>query len=66
MLPNHSCFGAIDEEHFLAGTRLLSSLEKINSSFLRKKLRKCRSSHNFTRMLLSGVSVDSIIGEGYL
>ena len=28
MLPNHSCFGAISEEHFMEGTRLLSSLEK--------------------------------------
>ena len=43
MLPNHSCFGAIPEEHFLEGTRLLSSLEKINSSFLRKEFRRnCR------------------------
>ena len=43
MLPNHSCFGAIAEEHFLEGTRLLSSLEKINSRFLRKEFpRDCR------------------------
>ena len=28
ILPNHSCFGAIAEEHFLEGIRLLSSLEK--------------------------------------
>ena len=43
MLPNHSCFGAIAEEHFLEGTRLLSSFEKLNSSFLRKEFRRdCR------------------------
>ena len=43
MLPNHSCFGAIAEEHFLEGTRLLASLEKINSSFLSKEFRRdCR------------------------
>ena len=43
MLPNHSCFGAIEEEHFLEGTRLLSSLDKINSSLLRKKFHEdCR------------------------
>ena len=28
MLLNHSCFGTIAEDHFLEGTRLLSSLEK--------------------------------------
>ena len=39
MLPNHACFGAIAEEHFLEGTRLLPSLEKINSNFLRQKFR---------------------------
>ena len=43
MLPNHSCFGAIEEEHFREGIRLLSPLEKINSSILRKVFRKdCR------------------------
>ena len=40
MLPNHSCFGTIAEEHFLEGTRLLASLEQINSSLLRKELRR--------------------------
>ena len=43
MLPNHSSFGAIEEEHFVAGTRLISSLETVNSSFLRKDFHKdCR------------------------
>ena len=43
MLPNLSCFGPISEEHFLEGTRLLASLEKMNSNFLRKEFRKdCR------------------------
>ena len=43
MLPNHSRFGAIEEENFPEVTRLLSFLEKINSSFLRKKFhRDCR------------------------
>ena len=40
---NLSCFRAIAEEHFLEGTRVLASLEKINSSFLRKEFpRDCR------------------------
>ena len=43
MLPNCSCFGAIAEELILEWTRLLSSPEKINSSFLRKEFRRdCR------------------------
>ena len=43
MLPNHSGFGAIKEEHFLEGNRLLSSLERMNSNYLRKESRKhCR------------------------
>ena len=43
MLPNHPCFEAIAQEHFLEMTRLLSSLEKKDSSFLRKEFhRDCR------------------------
>ena len=43
MLPNHSYFAAITEKPFLEWTPLLSSLEKLNSSFLRKEFRRdCR------------------------
>ena len=43
ILPNHSYFGAIEEEHFMEGIRLLSSFEKINSNFLPKEFPKdCR------------------------
>ena len=38
MLPNPSWFRAIAEEHFLERTRLLSSVKKTNSSFIRKKV----------------------------
>ena len=66
MLPNHSCFGAISEEHFLEGTRLLASLEKINSSFLRKEF--CRDCRRFLEDLvstiLSTVAARSQIGQG--
>ena len=66
MLSNHSCFGAIPEEHFLEGTRLLSSLEKVNSSFLRKEF--CRDCHRFLEDLvstiLSTVAARSPIGQG--
>ena len=66
MLPNHSCFGAIAEEHFLEGTRLLASLEKINSSFLRKKLRRdCRRFlEEFVSTILSTVAARSLTGQG--
>ena len=66
MLPNLSCFGAVAEEHFLEGTRLLSSLEKINSSFLRKEFRRdCRRFvEDFVSIILSKVAARSPIGQG--
>ena len=66
MLPNHSCFGAIAEEHFLEGTHLLSSLETINSSFLRKEFcRDCRRFlEDFVSNILSTVDARSPIGHG--
>ena len=66
MFSNHSRFGAIAEEHFLEGTRLLASLEKINSSFLRKEFR--RDSLRFLEYLVSTifstVAARSPIGQG--
>ena len=66
MLPNHSCFGAIAEEHFLEWTRLLASLEKINSSFLRKDFRRdCRRFlEDSVSTILSTVATRSPIGQG--
>ena len=66
MLPNHSCFGAISEEHFLERTRLLASLEKINSSFLRKEFRRdCRRFlEDLVSTILSTVAARSQIGQG--
>ena len=66
MLLNHSCFGAIAEEHFLEGTRLLSSVEKINSSFLRKEFRRdCRRFlENSVSTILSTVAARSPTGQG--
>ena len=66
MLPNHSCFGAISEEHFLEGTRLLASLEKINGSFLRKEFRwDCRRFlEDLLSTILSTVAARSQIGQG--
>ena len=66
MLPNHSCFGAIAEEHFLEGTRLLSSVEKVNNSFLRKEFRRDyrRFLEDFVSTILSRVAARSPIGQG--
>ena len=65
MLPNHSCFGAIAEEHFLEGTRLLSSLEKINSSFFRKEFRReCRRFlEDLVSTIFSTVAARSPVGQ---
>ena len=66
MLPNLSCFGAIAEEHFLEGTRLVASLEKTNGSFLRKQFRKdCRRIlEDFVSTILSTVAERSPVGQG--
>ena len=65
-LPNHSCFGAIAEEHFLEGTRLQSSLQNISNSFLRKEFRKdCRRFfEHLVSTILSTVAVRSPVGQG--
>ena len=66
MLPNHSCFGAIAEEHFLEGTRLLSSVEKLNSSFLRKEFPRDsrRFLEDFVNTILTTVAAISPTGRG--
>ena len=68
MLPNHSCFWAIAEEHFLEGegTRPLAPLEKLNSSFLRKEFRRdCRRLvEDLVSTILSTVAARSPIGQG--
>ena len=66
MLPNHSCFGAIAEEHFLEGTSLFSSLEKLNSRFLRKEFRRdCRRFlQDLVSTILSTVAAHFPVGKG--
>ena len=66
MLPNHSCFGPIAEEHFLEGTRLLASLQKINGSFLRREFRRdCRRFlEDLVSTILLTVAARSPIGQG--
>ena len=66
MLPNHSCFGAMEEEHFLERTRLLTSLEEKNSSFLQKDFRKnCpRFFEDLVSTIHSTVAARSPVGHG--
>ena len=67
MLPNHSRFGAIAEEHFLEGTRLLlSSLEKINIILLQREFHKdCRRSlEDLVSTIFSTVAAHYPVGQG--
>ena len=66
MTRNHSRFAAIEEDRFLAGTRVLSALEKVGSSYLRKEFRRdCRKFlEDFVNCILSTVAARSTIGQG--
>ena len=66
MLPNHSSFAAIDEEHFLVGTRIHAALEKMSSSYLRKEFRSNarRVLEEFCSTILSTVAARSKLCQG--
>ena len=66
MLPNHSPFAAIDEEHFLVGTRIHAALEKMSSSYLRKEFRSNarRFLDELCSTILSTVAARSKLGQG--
>ena len=66
MTPNHSKFAAIEEDRFLAGTRVLSALEKVGSPYLKKEFRRdCRKFlEDFVSCVLSTVAARSSIGQG--
>ena len=66
MLPNHSSFAAIDEEHFLVGTRIHVALEKMSSSYLRKEFRSNarRLLEEFCSTILSTVAARSKLALG--
>ena len=59
--PNHSKFAAIEEDRLLAGTWVLSALEKVGTSYLKKKFRRdCRKFlEDFVNCVLSTVAVRS-------
>ena len=64
--PNHSKFAAIEEDRFLAGTRVSSALEKVGSAYLKKEFRRdCRKFlEDFVSCVLSTVAARSSIGQG--
>ena len=66
MLPNHSSFAAIDEEHLLVGTRIHAALAKMSSSYLRKEFRSNarRFLDEFCSTILSTVAARSKLGQG--
>ena len=66
VLPNHSKFPPISDGEFLAGTRVLVTLNKIGSSYLKPKfLRDARRFlEEFTTSVPSTVAARSKIGQG--
>ena len=66
MTPNHSRFAAIEEDRFQAGTRVLSALEDVGISYLKKEFRRdCRKFlEDFVNCVLSTVAARSTIGQG--
>ena len=68
MLPNHSSFAAIDQEHFLVGTRIHAAHAKISSSYLRKEFRgnARRFLEKFCSTILSTVAARSKLGQGVI
>ena len=66
MLQNHSSFTAIEDEHFLVGTRVHAALEKMTSQYLKKEFRgsaRCFL-EEFTSTVLSSVAARSKLGQG--
>ena len=66
VLPNQSKFPPIADGEFLAGTRVLAALNKIDSSFLKREFQPDARSflEDFTISVLSTVAARSKIGQG--
>ena len=65
MLPNHSSFTAIEDQHFLVGTPLHAALEKMTSQYLKKKFRSSarRFLEDFISTVLSNVAARSKLSQ---
>ena len=66
MLPNHFSFAAIEEEHFLVGTRVHATLEKMSSSYFKKEFPSNARCFNddFCGTILWTVPASSKLGQG--
>ena len=66
MLPNHSSFTAIEDQHFIVGTRVHAALEKMTSQYLKKEFRSSarRFLEDFTSTVSSTVAGRSKLGQG--
>ena len=66
VLPNHSKFAPIADGESLARTRVLSALNKIGSSYLKREFQRDarRFLEEFTTSVLSTVAARSKIGQG--
>ena len=66
MLPNHSSFTDIEDQHFLLGTRVHAALEKMTSQCLKKEFRSSarRFLEDFTSTVLPTVAARSKLGQG--
>ena len=66
MLPNHSSFTAIEDQHFLVGTRVHAALEKMTGQYLKKEFRSSarRFLEDFTSTVSSTVTARSKLGQG--
>ena len=66
MLPNHSCFTAIEEDQFIVGTRVHAALETMTTQNLKKEFRSSARCflEEFTSTVLSTVAARSKLGQG--
>ena len=66
MLPNHSSFTAIEDQHFLVGTGVHATLEKMTSQYFKKEFRSSarRFLEDFTSTVLSTVAARSKLVQG--
>ena len=66
VVPSHWRFPAIDEEDFLAGSRVLAALDKVGSHYLQTKFRRDARHfvEEFVNCVLSTVVSRSAIGQG--
>ena len=66
VVPQHSGFAAVDDKDFLAGTRVMAALDKVDRHYLRTEFRRDarRFLERCVNCVLSPVASRSVIGQG--